>query len=60
MGLSPLAVGFMAATSMNRAGNLIDPNTRAMVTSPLSSGWRSASMMSAANSGNSSRNSAPV
>ena len=35
--------GFMAATSMKRAGNLTEPWTRAMVTSPPSSGWRSIS-----------------
>ena len=33
-GAYPLAVGFIAATSMNLAGNFTDPCTRATVTSP--------------------------
>ena len=44
---------------MPRAGNVADSSPRATVTSPLSSGWRSASITSVRKSGNSSRNSTP-
>ena len=45
---------------MPRAGSVTDSSRRATVTSPLSSGWRSASITSARNSGNSSRKSTPA
>ena len=56
---SPQGQGLQAITTMPRAGKVADSSPRAMVISPLSSGWRSASMTSVRNSGNSSRNSTP-
>ncbi len=44
---------------MDRAGKVATSSPRAMVTSPCSSGWRRASMMSRENNGNSSRKSTP-
>ena len=51
--------GFMAAISWKRAGNSARRAARAMVTVPLSSGWRKASSAARGNSGSSSRNSTP-
>ena len=51
--------GLAASTSWNRAGYRATPPDRAIATSPLSSGCRSASSTPAWNSGASSRNSTP-
>ena len=56
----PQGQGFMAATSMKRAGKLSDMAARAMVTVPSSSGCRITSKTLRGNSGNSSRNSTPL
>ena len=52
--------GFAARTSVNRAGKVACTAARAIVTSPDSSGWRSASSESRPNSGASSRNKIPM
>src|SRR5436190_8949642 len=57
--LWPDWVGFMAATSMNLAGNLMEEWTRATVTSPDSRGWRSISKTYRENSGSSSKKRTP-
>ena len=56
---SPQGHGFIAATNWKRAGNVVARPTRAIDTRPSSSGWRSASRTSRANSGSSSRNRTP-
>ena len=55
----PHGQGFIAAISVNRAGNVSARPARAIATRPSSSGWRSASSTSRPNSGSSSRNSTP-
>jgi hypothetical protein len=55
----PQGQGFMAATSMKLAGNVVDVSARAMVTTPPSSGCRSTSRLPRLNSGSSSRNRTP-
>ena len=57
--MSPLGVGFIAATSMNRAGSRIVACARAIVTCPSSNGCRNVSSTVRANSGSSSRNNTP-
>src|SRR5438552_925038 len=56
----PQGQGFMAAASMNRAGNVSDMAARAMHTVPSSSGWRMTSSTLRGNSGSSSKNSTPL
>ena len=55
----PHGHGFIAATSVNRAGNTAARPTRTTDTLPSSSGWRSASSTSRPNSGSSSHTSTP-
>ena len=55
----PQGQGFIAATSIKRAGKLIARWARATEIIPSSSGWRSASRTWRLNSGNSSRNKTP-
>lgn len=50
----------MAHTSMNRLGRVRDPDTRVMVTTPSSRGWRRVSRAVLSNSGSSSRNRMPL
>ena len=56
---APHGQRFIAATSWKRAGNTARPPTRAMLTTPSSSGCRSASSAGRWNSANSSRTSTP-
>ena len=56
---NPHGQGFIAATSCTRAGRRTEPRARTSTTSPLSSGWRSASSTLRENSGSSSRKSTP-
>ena len=56
----PQRQGFMAQTSMKRLGYTAVPAARETVTTPSSSGWRSASRTSRWNSGSSSRKSTPL
>ncbi len=55
----PQGQGFIAATSISRAGYVTDVSRRLMVTSPSSSGWRRPSRAESLYSGNSSRKSTP-
>ena len=55
----PHGHGFIAATSVNRAGNVAARPTRTTATLPSSSGWRSASSTSRPNSGSSSQTRTP-
>ena len=57
--LMPHGHGFIAATSVNRAGKVTARPTRTTVTLPSSSGWRSASSTSRRTPGSSSQTSTP-
>ena len=50
----------MAHTSMNRLGRVRDPDTRVMVTTPSSRGWRRVSRAVLSNSGSSSKKRMPL
>ena len=56
---APHGQRFIVATRTNRAGKTAWPATRAIATTPSSSGWRSASSTGRWNSGSSSRSSTP-